>query len=738
MICSWMDEDFGIDATVEIMRPIPSSRNEFATGKRFSVQLKSTDSKDFYNDKIPLSVPREKITYWYNSIEPVLITLINLKEKEVYYKWINNDLIEHLFSINPNWIANTSVTLHFEKGQTITPTTLIALESYVVNWKRPQKTVLSPGSYFKFNRDASTYIKNIHDTTLKFGVNFLQNEVEELNRQLSKTIYTIAIAGPSRSGKSTLINALLHKEISPIGIFPTTGVPITIIPKEDNSALIVFKDGATILGNNDSSFIEQFTSQEKNPDNIKKVKLVSVHVTNDLLEKGFALCDIPGLDDPNDEIRAISKTAIYNVNAIIYVINAAPMRDGGFSLTKQIVDDLKELGGKVDKLFLVFNKVDELNNTQIDQLSNYVNSSLSNYDILKYLPSEPHYLSSKVAFEKRKKGKPDIKLEKLELDIWTFLLSNNKTGLNKLLGSYGDLKTLLEKLQNIINTRLLDLNKRTELVNEIVFVENEITQLHNWVNIRSTSILESFESLLSNSLDNVLYHMKIDLASRPLTESLPSNAMILQWLENNLLNIISGLQGKLQNQIRGLQTEINSWIATKLKQVELTIEAPQETSSYQMPDLKEYINQINPTFQDEDNSHPGMLETVLLVFGKIIEGLVEIITNALTSSDVIRTKQIERLCSKAHKSFSKIREQFNGHVASFIKTTTTAMVIMSQDRTMVYLGNLKQQLGKLQEPFSEEERVKYQHFLHETKAIENKIASDFIYLEAYTNGLAST
>src|SRR5688500_4334700 len=139
MIASWIPREFGIDAVIEITRLISKSEDQIVTGKRFSLQLKSTRTSD-----LSVSVQKEKISYWYGAIEPVLLVFIDLKSERCYYRWVDEGLIRELFQNNSNWIAQQTVTIKFDKERFINPKKLLEIEKHVIHWKRPSKTILTP------------------------------------------------------------------------------------------------------------------------------------------------------------------------------------------------------------------------------------------------------------------------------------------------------------------------------------------------------------------------------------------------------------------------------------------------------------------------------------------------------------------------------------------------------------------------------------------------------------------
>lgn len=736
MICSWMQRDYGIDVIVEITKSISNSIDQIITGKRFSIQLKSSATKDFGDTKITLSVPKEKISYWYEAIEPVLLVYVDLKSKRCFFKWIDEGIIEELFRKNRNWIVQKTVTIEFDVNNYIDPKRLLEIEKYVIHWKRPAKTILSPGNYFKYSAEARSYIDLFHETLQKFDIPFLQKETEELRKDIYQTTYTIAVVGPSRAGKSTLINCLLQREISPVGILPTTGIPITIFPKDENKAVVLFKNNKELIGTVDSEFLKEYTSQEKNPGNRKEVKLVSIHIINTLLEKGIALCDVPGLDDPDNEIRAITKTALYNVNAIIYVINAASMRDGGFSITKQIIDELAEMGGRMDKLFLVFNKIDVLNDEQIAQLENYVNSILDKYSISQYLPTPPIYISSKNSFENRIQNNiSSDSVGLLEKQIWEFLLSNNKTGLHRLLGRYGDFETLIGRFKKIINARLLDADKRVKAEIEINNIKNEITEIKKFVSEKRKTIYSNIKGYLNNSFINLLTYLQKDLQNIPLENALPANSVISSWLENNAYQVISYTHSNLQQNINELQSEINNWISLRLNQVELTLESNNSAVKFSMPEIVRYTSQINNHLLDKNSGVIGILESLLWGVGSIIAHVFVAVENILTSDIKLRQKSIQGIVLKSKKCYSKIITDFLSNLNSHLDEVCMNMEEKAIDRTKVYLGELSNQLNKLDIQISSKEKANFEAFINDVSQIENAIESNFTHLKDYTNGI---
>ncbi len=737
LVRKWDEVDYGVDTTVEITRSNIATNDLRMSGKRFSAQLKSTTTAQEKNGVYTLSIPRNKVTYWYSSIEPFALIYIDLVSSNVFLRWVNEDFVKELFNENEKWLANETVTVYFKECHCIKTNHLHTIEQYILNFRRPLSAILSPGDFFRNYEEAKLLANKLISKINDYGIPFVSKEIEDLSKNLRQAIYTIAIVGPTKAGKSTLINSLLYKNISPVGVLPTTSIPITIFPKDKDYVEVVLKNGTSIKGEATSQFLEDYTSQSKNPDNKKNVKLVSVNLVNSTLERGFALCDMPGLDDPDKEVRNITTTALYNVNAIIYLIDSSSMKFGGFSMNQHIIKDLQDLGGRIGRIFLVFNKVDAFieDHQLFNQFKDYVDSAISKYEIDKYLPSPPLFLSAQKSYDYRinNKAEPDPVAE-LEKVVWTFLLKESKSGLHNILGIMSDSMDISKKLQNLIRAKLANSQDRKKILNDISEVKEELLTIRQKISWAKQNIQQKTSNHLQSSFKNITVYLEQELSYMPMEMQLPESSQIVNWLKQNANQIISDAYSQADQELRDLSSEIKFWISTKLKQVDAPIEEPHFSQQFKMPEIGYFTSQVDYLFQDRNTKVFGVLENMFAGIGELFGLFLDFIDQVVTSKANIRRRSINKIIKKADSVYSKITGQFLNNLSYSLNTACEKIQEKSLDRTGVYLGELTNQLNGLDvSSFTEEEIENYNSFLTELEEIESLIQSNVLHLKDYTD-----
>src|ERR1700683_2439924 len=125
----------------------------------------------------------------------------------------------------------------------------------------------------------------------EFGAEHIASTAHGLADRVSQGRFYVACVGQFKRGKSTLLNALIGHSVLPTAVVPVTATPTIIRHGEHLAARVRFKT-ATWTDIPVSS-IEDFRSEERNPENAKKVASVEVFVPSPLLATGMCLVDTP-------------------------------------------------------------------------------------------------------------------------------------------------------------------------------------------------------------------------------------------------------------------------------------------------------------------------------------------------------------------------------------------------------------------------------------------------------------
>ena len=184
----------------------------------------------------------------------------------------------------------------------------------------------------------------------ELGAQYIADDGRGLAARVSEGRFYLACIGQFKRGKSTLINALVGEGILPVGFVPVTAVPTVIRYGAHKKARIQFRDGA--WQEIDASDLEQYVSEEHNPENAKGVGGAEVFVPSALLSTGMCLVDTPGLGSVFTSNTAATQAFIPHIDAALVVVGADP------PLAGEELALVEAVGREVQNLILVLNKAD--------------------------------------------------------------------------------------------------------------------------------------------------------------------------------------------------------------------------------------------------------------------------------------------------------------------------------------------------------------------------------------------
>ena len=234
-------------------------------------------------------------------------------------------------------------------------------------------------------------------------------ELEETKKYLNNQKFSIGITGVMNAGKSTMLNALMGREILGSAVVPETA-NLTIVKhnitekakvyywnknewsriensaKELESMRDYVAETQKIFGDELNSYIKEesrydeveikdlslYTSAEASGKKCNLVKYVELGSDLNFLKDGIEIVDTPGLDDPVIQREEITKEYLAQCDMMLHLMNvsqSATLKDVEF-----IIDAL--LYQNISKLLVVITRADTVSKEQLEEVINYTKTSI--------------------------------------------------------------------------------------------------------------------------------------------------------------------------------------------------------------------------------------------------------------------------------------------------------------------------------------------------------------------------
>ncbi len=170
--------------------------------------------------------------------------------------------------------------------------------------------------------------------------------------RLQADLFNLAVVGQFKRGKTTLINALLGRNLLPAAVVPLTSVVTVIEYGGQEEAVVHFLDGSQRAISFDE--LGDYVTERGNPGNRKKVSGATVRVPCPLLQSGLRVIDTPGVGSVHVHNTEAAYSFIPHVDGAVFLVTADP------PISQAEVQFLRDLHGEVKRIFFVQNKADQV------------------------------------------------------------------------------------------------------------------------------------------------------------------------------------------------------------------------------------------------------------------------------------------------------------------------------------------------------------------------------------------
>lgn len=186
----------------------------------------------------------------------------------------------------------------------------------------------------------------------------------KLTRELiEKGEFNLAVCGKVKNGKSSLINALIGRELLPVCTDVATSRVFKISHSNEEKFYVVY-------GNGDRKEISQYElatygsqaviNKEGEADIENTISYIQVFTPMDFLPEGVSMIDTPGIGSTYPHHTAITKQYIKQADAAMFVMNPTPLEDIE-------VDFLKEIVSVTPGILFVTTKIDQNGNDSVEE-----------------------------------------------------------------------------------------------------------------------------------------------------------------------------------------------------------------------------------------------------------------------------------------------------------------------------------------------------------------------------------
>jgi ribosome biogenesis GTPase A len=181
--------------------------------------------------------------------------------------------------------------------------------------------------------------------------------------------FNLVVLGEFKRGKSSLVNALLERELLPTGVLPLTSALTTIRGGGTERLLIRFEQSEE--RERPLVELETFITEAGNPNNMLGVESVALEIGSELLADGLQLIDTPGVGSAYEHNTETALGFLPHVDAAVMVLAAdQPLSASERELARRLAD-------LTPQRIFVLNRIDLLEAEEIDAARRFVLNQLT-------------------------------------------------------------------------------------------------------------------------------------------------------------------------------------------------------------------------------------------------------------------------------------------------------------------------------------------------------------------------
>jgi len=352
------------------------------------------------------------------------------------------------------------------------------------------------------------------------------DECRALQVKLAADRFNLVVLGQFKRGKSSLINAIIGRDLLPTGLLPLTSAITTLCygPQERVSLIRqgwVFEQEITI---ND---LPDFVTEEGNPGNEKGLIEARFELPVPFLRRGVHFVDTPGVGSSRIENTATTYQFLPEADAVIFVTSVeAP-------LSQAEQDFLRDVSTYVRKLFVVVNKMDLVSSLERAKVLDYIRTNLESIlgtNEISFFPiSARQALTNKMGKRKDESG-----IGQLEAALEAFLVNEKNRAFSV---------SIVDHLIHILSSAISEKDIKGSFLEQLKPIQTAATDLRDALlegeQFISTSLKKKIISatVLKKEKQSTQDHQPSKKQDIPRTRTCPICAALRQVLFDYFVNL---------------------------------------------------------------------------------------------------------------------------------------------------------------------------------------------------------
>lgn len=360
---------------------------------------------------------------------------------------------------------------------------------------------------------------------IKNNILFLKNEYLEKLCDVALDVVKrdkieVVFVGKLSTGKTTIINALLGKDLLPTGIGTITKSITTILKSDENKLEVIYDNGVS----------EFYSLSDVEVVNQKPhLKALNVHLV-DFPFSSIVFIDTPGFDELKQDLENLTLSRIPTADAVIFVLD---ITKGLTKKDKEFFDDyvIKFLR---DKIFIVFNKLDIVKDEVSDAEIQKIKNTLGDFSVF-------------VVSAKEK----DENFQEFKQKLFDYLSETSKTQIIK-----NRISSIIKTIEDVSRKQLsliIENRQKTkeELEEKLNVLLKKKAELDKILNELRKKVDETIHTLINERINPLIEQKRIEIIN-----------LAKQVDPDNLKNLLTF---GLKNEIQSLLLEIKSILRKDLE-----------------------------------------------------------------------------------------------------------------------------------------------------------------------------